>query len=91
MKKISIALTFVILGLGLGLSAQAVCAPPPECEYSGTGTIGFWKNHPEIYTSYLPISLGSETVSTEPEADEVFDNASSDEMRDMLKAQLLAF
>jgi len=60
------------------------------CGFSETRTIGYWKNHPEVYENCLPQYLGDEEITTAEEVDEVFENANSDDMRDMLKGQLLA-
>lgn len=61
------------------------------CNYSETRTIGFWKTHPEIYVANcLPTSLGSQPITTEEEADEIFQNANAQDMADQLRAQLLA-
>jgi len=60
------------------------------CDFSETRTMGFWKNHPEVYENCLSQYLGGEPVSTEEDVEQVFDNANAKEMRDMLKAQLLA-
>jgi len=70
------------------------------CTYVETRTIGFWKNHVDIYIEYLPLYLGNEEVTGVPQVDgllveglllaeDVFENANAKEMIDMLKAQLL--
>jgi len=56
-----------------------------------TATIGYWKNHPEDYMPHLPMSLGSELITNESEANFILnygDDAS--DMTNKLKGQLLA-
>lgn len=86
---------FAFLAQALVLSAfeaHVINVTAHICTPLETRTIGFWKNHPEIYVdnNYLPQWLGYEEIDTQEKADEVFRNANADEMRDMLKAQLLA-
>ena len=65
-----------------------ICAP------SETRTIGFWKNHPQVYANCLPQFLGDYPadlwINTEDDVNAIFDAANAQDMRDMLKAQLLA-
>lgn len=60
------------------------------CRYSETRTIGFWKNHQEVYAPYIPTFLGDSYIGSPEAADEVFQNANAEDMSDMLRAQLLA-
>ena len=65
------------------------------CKHSETRTMGYWKNHEEVYLPHLPQYLGNEEIQTIEDAEdvnEVFDNANADAdvMIDMLKGQLLA-
>ena len=94
MKKILIisgVLVVFLIGLGLFIPSVFSCNPlPPECYYSEIHTIGYWKNHEEVYIPHLPVSLGGEEIATQEQVEEIFKNASADIMKDMLKAQLLA-
>ena len=49
---------------------------------------GYWKNHSEIYETYLPQTLGNGVVDTPFEANGIFENI--DSMRNKLKGKLLA-
>ena len=60
------------------------------CGYSETRTMGFWKNHPEVYANCLTQTLGGEIVTSTDTVNMVFEAADADIMRDMLKGQLLA-
>ena len=60
------------------------------CKYSETRTIGFWKNHQEVYIPYIPTFLGDSDILTPEAADQVFQDADAVDMSDMLRAQLLA-
>lgn len=60
------------------------------CNQSETHTIGFWKNHPQLYVPLLPIQLGNQNIYTQAEVKEVFYNANANDMANQLKAQLLA-
>ena len=61
------------------------------CNYSQTRTMGFWKNHEEVYDPWLlPLYLGDEYINSKVDVDLVFDNANARDMIDMLKGQLLA-
>ena len=86
---------FAFLAQAFALSAfeaHVINVTAHICTPLETRTIGFWKNHPEIYVdnNYLPQLLGDDVIDTQEKVDEVFENANADEMRDMLKAQLLA-
>jgi len=70
------------------------------CYDAETRTMGYWKNHFDVYKSYLPQYLGCnstssecisgyEEISNETEVDEVFD-ADNSVTRNKLKKQLLA-
>lgn len=60
------------------------------CKPAETRTMGFWKNHEEFYINCLPQFLGDQELNSTTTVDEIFDNANADDMRDMLKGQLLA-
>ena len=59
------------------------------CEYSEIKSMGYWKNHPNIYVHYLPQNLGDEVIDSVPEANQVFLDYNLS-MRNKLKGQLLA-
>lgn len=59
------------------------------CDYSKTYTMGYWKNHPEIYAQYLPQTLGDEVINILAEANQVFLDYNLS-MRNKLRGQLLA-
>mgnify|MGYP001600805601 CR=1 FL=1 len=59
------------------------------CDYSEIRSMGYWKNHPALYTHYLPQSLGDEIIDTFQKADDIF-YADNSVMRNKLKKQLLA-
>lgn len=61
-----------------------------HCQIYETKTIGYWKNHQSVYKPLLPQFLGDESIDNKYEASAIFANANADNMRDMLKAQLLA-
>ncbi|MDP2910503.1 MAG: sortase [bacterium] len=87
-RWLAVAVIFVMIG-GMVPQELFACNPPPGCFYGETRSMGFWKNHPENYV--LPQSLGcSETIDTPEKAIAIFENASAEEMSNMLKAQLLA-
>jgi LPXTG-site transpeptidase (sortase) family protein len=93
MKKILTGGTILAIVI-LGFFVQSVFACnqeiPPDCRYADIHTIGYWKNHEEVYLPLLPVSLGSDQINTQEQVDAVFDNANAKEMSYMLKAQLLA-
>jgi len=61
------------------------------CSPSETRTMGYWKNHPDVYDPHcLPQYLGDEPLNTVEEVNQVFKDANADIMIDMLKGQLLA-
>lgn len=70
------------------------------CKYSETRTMGYWKNHPEVYevANCLPLCLGLNSpddclgtlVDGQIQADAVFEEANANNMSDMLRGQLLA-
>jgi len=81
----------VIFVMVAGMVPQELfaCNPPPGCFYGEIKSMGFWKNHSENYV--LPQGLGcSEIIDTSEKAAAIFENASAEEMSNMLKAQLLA-
>ncbi|MBI5079492.1 lamin tail domain-containing protein [Candidatus Wolfebacteria bacterium] len=53
-------------------------------------TIGYWKNHEEVFEPFLPVNLGDEIIDGVDQALEVLNNHSASEARNALKAQLLA-
>ncbi|MBU1993056.1 lamin tail domain-containing protein [Patescibacteria group bacterium] len=63
------------------------------CNYSETRTMGFWKNHPNVYFPLLPQHLGApggdEIIDTIEKVNEVFAEYNLT-MRNKLKGQLLA-
>jgi hypothetical protein len=59
------------------------------CEYSEIRSMGYWKNHPEVYASYLPQNLGDEMIDNVSEANQVFLDYNLS-MRNKLRGQLLA-
>lgn len=59
------------------------------CGYSEMRTMGYWKNHPNIYMHYLPQYLDNETIESHQEVQDVFD-ADNSIMRNKLMKQLLA-
>lgn len=73
-----------------GFEAHIINVTAKICDYSQTRTIGYWKNHSEIYKHLLPQISGKEVIGTVPEADNIL-NFSGDAsiMRNKLKAQLL--
>lgn len=73
-----------------GFEAHVINVTARICQPGETRTIGFWKNHEEIYSTLLPQKLGSENINSIGDADYIFNNASAKSMLDMLKAQLLA-
>ena len=96
---------FLILGTLESISAfeaHVINITARICNYVETRTIGFWKNHVDIYMEFLPQLMGGfpdDEIIWVPEADEIlivtdpadiFENANAKEMADMLKAQLLA-
>ncbi len=53
-------------------------------------TMGFWKNHEDATTAFLPKTLGTYVVDTFLKAKAVFDSADAKNALDMLAGQLLA-
>lgn len=68
MLAIMLAQSFSVFGY----EAHIINVTAKICNYSEIRTIGYWKNHPEIYAYYLPQSLGSMIIGNEDEADDVF-------------------
>ena len=60
------------------------------CRCVSLRSMGFWKNHPEIYKDYLPQELGCQMVNFIEDANNIFKKANARNMADQLKAQLLA-
>jgi len=60
------------------------------CRASETRTIGFWKNHSEIYLHYLPQTVGDEQIDSFIAADGVFSAGEGPIMKWKLRSQLLA-
>ena len=103
LKKVgSFALLFAIISSQVFLlsafEAHVINVTAHICSPSETRTMGYWKNHPNVYEnclfpSYLlylgdyPVDL---KIESEDQVNEVFDAANADIMRDMLKGQLLA-
>ena len=95
---------FLILGTLESISAfeaHVINVTARICNYVETRTIGFWKNHIDIYIDILPQYLGVYPPPDEelwvPEAndtfariEQIFEDANAKEMADMLRAQLLA-
>ena len=95
LKKVgSFALLFAIISSQIFLlsafEAHVVNVTAHICKPSETRTMGYWKNHFNVYNHCLPESLGNESISNKKEVSDVFDAANADIMRDMLKGQLLA-
>lgn len=63
------------------------------CENFEIRSMGYWKNHENVYITYLPQYLGGypedEIIDSVEKADEIF-NANNSIMRNKLKKQLLA-
>lgn len=63
------------------------------CNYSETRTMGYWKNHPNVYLPHLPQYLGApggdEEISTQQEVNQVFLDYNLS-MRNKLRGQLLS-
>lgn len=59
------------------------------CNSSEIWSMGYWKNHPNIYAHYLPQNLGDEIIDTTEKVEDIFD-ADDSVMRNKLKKQLLA-
>lgn len=73
-----------------GYEAHIINVTAKICNYSETRTIGYWKNHPEIYAYYLPQSLGSMIIGNEDEANDVFNfSGNARNASNKLGAQLL--
>jgi len=87
-----IILVFIIAGNVVALSAfeaYVVNVTAKICNYAETRTMGYWKNHENIYGLYLPVWIGNEELATLEQVDNIFKNAKAKVMRNMLKAQLL--
>lgn len=93
-KVNSVFLIFVlVIGqviLVSGYEAHIVSVTAHICNYSEIRSMGFWKNHPEIYINYLPQTLGEELIDAPEKADAIFRNANAFDMANALMAQLLA-
>lgn len=88
---LSILILVQIQGLS-AFEAHIINITARICRHSETRTMGYWKNHEEVYLPYILLSdiyLGNEYI-TEEKVDEVFDNANADVMAFMLRGQLLA-
>jgi len=96
LKKIGnfVLIAFIISSQVFLLSAfeaHVVNVTAHICGFSETRTMGYWKNHPNVYNpNCLPQNLGSELISSVSEVNEVFKAANANIMIDMLKGQLLA-
>ena len=87
-RWLAITVIFVMVA-GMVPQELFACNPPPGCFYGEIRSMGFWKNHLENYV--LPQDLGcNEIIDTPEKAVAIFENASAEEMSNMLKAQLLA-
>jgi len=62
-KRIVIFAVLVLMLVGLS-TAPALANPPPPKECYGTGTPGYWKNHPEAWPVEV-ITLGGITYTKE--------------------------
>lgn len=94
LKKLIVIMAGLVLVLSqvfsfAGGEAHIVNVTAEICNISEIRSMGYWKNHPEVYGHYLPQSLGNESVDTAKEADEVF-KAVNNVMKNKLKKQLLA-
>ena len=88
-----LAITVIfVMALGMFPEQLLACHEPvelnPDCIYKYTKTIGYWKNHSENYV--LPQDLSCELVTSSEQAIQIFENANANDMKDMLRAQLLA-
>lgn len=94
MTSVGLILVFFLIAIQIRIlsafEAQIVNVTAHICSFSETKTMGFWKNHPEIYAGLLPQCLGSELIDTSQKAEDVFKNAKAKDMKNMLTAQLLA-
>ena len=61
-----------------------------KCEEYEIRSQGYWKNHPEIYAQYLPVTLGNYVVDSSTRAQAVFYECGNSDMSDKLRCQLLA-
>lgn len=85
-------LVLIIAGNVVAISAfeaHVVNVTAKICNYAETRTIGYWKNHENVYGLYLPVWLGNEELATMEQVDNIFKNAKAKAMCNMLKAQLL--
>lgn len=89
----SVLIVMVVLSqtvLVQGFEAHVINITAKICSYSQTRSIGYWKTHFEIYKHLLPQALGTESVSTASEVDDILGfSGDASIMRNKLKAQLL--
>ena len=76
-----------------GFEAHIINVTAHICNYSETRTMGYWKNHPNVYLPLLPQFLvapsGNETIDTQQKVNQVFLDYHLS-MRSKLRGQLLA-
>ena len=89
-NKITKTLENLVIGTAKAFEAHIISVTARICNYSQTRTMGYWKNHEIVYLPHLPQTLGNDNISNISEATAVFDAANVEEMKNMLKAQLLA-
>lgn len=73
-----------------GYEAHIINVTAKICNYAEIRSIGYWKNHPEIYAYYLPQSLGDMIIDDEDKADGIFNfSGNARSAANKLMAQLL--
>lgn len=92
----SVLAFFVVASQSLlfaGFEAHIVNVTARICNYSETRTMGYWKNHPNVYLPLLPQYLGApagdETIDTQQKVNQVYLDYNLS-MRNKLRGQLLA-
>ena len=77
---IALLVILSLVGLVSAFEAHVINVTAHICNYSGSRTPGFWRNHEEVYLPYLPQYLGDDSIDDYNEADFVFANGNSQEI-----------